>query len=70
MSRGAGREQEATVDQLAILNAFTPSLYDNITLSYTGSNLTGVAFKLATVTVSTLTLGYDGSNQLITVVKS
>jgi hypothetical protein len=57
-------------DELKVINSFVPTLYDNIVLSYTGSNLTGVVFKLAAVTVSTLTLGYNGGDQLITVVKS
>jgi hypothetical protein len=63
-------KQDITNNHLATLNAFTPSLYDNVTLSYTGTNLTGVVFKLVAVTVSTLTLSYDGSNQLIAVVKN
>lgn len=44
--------------------------YDNIALSYTGSNLTGVAYKLGATTVATLVLAYDGSNNLISVTKS
>lgn len=35
--------------------------YDEIALSYTGTNLTGVVYKLAGVTVATLTLAYAGS---------
>jgi hypothetical protein len=43
--------------------------HDEIVLSYTGTNLTGVVYKLATVTVATLTLGYTGDN-LTSVVRS
>jgi hypothetical protein len=43
--------------------------HDEIVLSYTGANLTGVVYKLATVTVATLTLSYTGDN-LTGVVKS
>ena len=43
--------------------------YDEIALSYTGSNLTGVVYKLNSVTVVTLTLGYSGST-LTSVVRS
>lgn len=43
--------------------------YDEIALSYTGSDLTGVVYKLGGVTVATLTLGYTGTN-LTSVVRS
>lgn len=47
--------------------------HDFISLSYTGSNLTGVVYKFGGsggLTVATLTLAYDGSNNLISVTKS
>lgn len=47
-------------------------LHDYVSLSYTGSNLTGVTFKVGGSggsTVATLTLTYDGSNNLLTVTK-
>ena len=47
--------------------------HDYIDLSYTGSNLTGVVYKdggSGGTTVATLTLAYDGSNNLISVTKS
>lgn len=47
--------------------------HDYIDLSYTGSNLTGVVYKTGGsggTTVATLTLAYDGSNNLISVAKS
>jgi hypothetical protein len=43
--------------------------HDEIALSYTGTNLTGVVYKLSGVTVATLTLGYTGDN-LTSVVRS
>ncbi len=43
--------------------------YDEIALSYTGSDLTGVVYKLGGVTVATLTLAYTGTN-LTSVVRS
>lgn len=58
---------------LQTLNSLIPSVYDYIDLSYTGSNLTTAVFKsggsIGTV-VSTLTLTYDGSGNLLTVTKS
>lgn len=36
--------------------------YDQITLSYTGTDLTGVVYRLVGVTVATLTLGYTSGN--------
>jgi hypothetical protein len=50
-----------------------PEKYDYISLSYTGSNLTGVVYKSGGsggTTVATLTLGYDGSNNLTSVTRS
>lgn len=43
--------------------------YDEIALSYTGTDLTGVLYKLGGVTVATLTLGYT-SGKLTSVVRS
>lgn len=47
--------------------------HDYIDLSYTGSNLTGVVYKTGGsggTTVATLTLAYDGNNNLTSVIKS
>lgn len=47
--------------------------HDYVSLSYTGSNLTGVVYKdggSGGTTVATLTLVYDGSNNLTSVTKS
>jgi hypothetical protein len=52
-----------------IVSGIVNQPHDEIALSYTGTNLTGVVYKLAGVTVSTLTLGYSGTN-LISVVRS
>lgn len=38
--------------------SLAPSLYDTINLTYTGSDLTGVVYKLGATTISTLTLTY------------
>ena len=40
------------------LNELMPARFDEINLSYTGDDVTGVVYKLATVTVATLTLTY------------
>jgi hypothetical protein len=47
--------------------------HDYIGNTYTGSNLTGVVFKrggASGTTVATLTLAYDGSNNLTSVTRS
>ena len=47
--------------------------YDYISLSYTGSNLTTVTYKTGGATgttVATLTLTYDGANNLTSVARS
>lgn len=36
--------------------------YDQINLSYTGTDLTGVVYRLSGVIVATLTLGYTSGN--------
>jgi hypothetical protein len=61
----------STAANQATANAFlggiaglTPAAYDYISLSYTGSNLTGVVFKSGGsggTTIATLTLAYSGS---------
>ncbi len=52
-----------------INSVLTPAQFDTIELGYTGSDLTTVVYKLATVVVATLTLTYaDG--KLSTVVRS
>lgn len=47
--------------------------HDYISCSYTGSNLTQVVYKTGGsggTTVTTLTLAYDGSNNLVSITKS
>lgn len=52
-----------------IVSGIANQPHDEIALSYTGTNLTGVVYKLGGATVATLTLGYTGS-QLTSVVRS
>jgi len=51
--------EKAALDVL--LAGAGPSNYDDIVLTYTGSNLTTVVYKLNAVTLTTLTLTYTGS---------
>lgn len=47
--------------------------HDYIALTYTGSNLTGVTYKIggsSGTTVATLVLTYDGNDNLLTVTRS
>ena len=58
---------------LPVVTGLEIPAHDYIALSYTGSNLTGVVYKdggAGGTTVATLTLAYDGSNNLISVTKS
>ena len=69
MSDGQGTYAPAVIS----FQPLSPAEYDYISLSYTGSNLTGVVYKLGGsggTTVATLTLGYDGSNNLTSVTRS
>jgi len=66
-------KQDEVIDELEVINSLVPTKYDYISLSYTGSNLTGVVFKIggsAGSTASTLTLAYDGSDNLTSVTKT
>lgn len=69
MSDGQGMYAPAVIS----FQPLSPAEYDYISLSYTGSNLTGVVYKLggaSGTTVATLALTYDGSNNLLTVTRS
>ena len=44
--------------------------HNRVSLAYSGSNLVGVAYSFNNVGVATLTLSYDGNNNLISVVRS
>jgi len=59
----------ATEETLQSVAGMAIPKHDEIVLSYTGSDLTGVVYKLDTVTVATLTLSYVGGN-LTGVIKS
>jgi len=63
----------ATEETLEGLAGFVNEAYDYISLSYTGTNLTGVVYKeggSGGTTVSTLTLAYNGTDDLISVTKT
>jgi hypothetical protein len=63
----------ATEETLAKLLGFSIPAYDYISMSYTGDNLTGVVYKIGGsdgTTVATLTLAYDGSDNLTSVTKT
>lgn len=62
--------QHVNVDNLVGLNV--PE-HDYISLGYTGSNLTSVIYKLGGsggATVATLSLAYDGSNNLTSITRT
>lgn len=51
------------------LSALVPTVYNEIALTYSGSNITQVVYKQFGSVVATLTLGYTGDN-LTSVVRS
>jgi len=71
-----GAATEATLSTLQttvtarLAGSLTPVAYDQVVQAYVGATtrLATVVFKLATVTVRTLTFTYDGSDRLINVV--
>lgn len=59
--------------ELQKINSLVPASYDHIGLSYTGSNLTQAVYRTGGASgtiVSTITLAYDGSDNLISVTKT
>jgi hypothetical protein len=47
--------------------------HDHISMAYTGANVTSVVYRsggASGLIVTTLTLAYDGNNNLLTIVKS
>jgi len=55
--------EPVTVDgAVTAFSSLVPVAYNEISLSYTGANLTGVIYKQSGSTVATLTLGYNGDN--------
>ena len=66
-------EEYAVAGSVNVLAGLSVPEHDYISLSYTGANLTGVVYKTGGsggTTVATLVLGYDGSDNLISVTKS
>jgi len=64
--------QDTIISNLQTINSLVPSVYDFISLGYTGSNLTSVIFKSGGsggTTISTLTLAYSGSD-LVSITKT
>lgn len=60
-------------EEVFALNGLKIPNHDYFSLSYTGSNLTGVVYKTggsSGTTVATLTLAYDGSSNLTSVTRS
>ena len=58
---------------LAVTEGLSIPKYDYVSLSYSGTNLTGVVYKTGGAggtTVATVALTYDGSNNLTSVTKS
>lgn len=66
---GASTSANQATALTRLSGSLVPTAYDEIVLSYTGSNITTAVYKLATVTVKTLTLSYTGA-QLDSVVAS
>ena len=69
MSDGQGTYAPAVV----AFQPLSPAEYDHIAMSYTGSNLTEVVYKIGGASgtvVATLTLGYNGSGNLTSVTRS
>jgi hypothetical protein len=65
-------KQDDIIGELKVMNSLVPDTYDYIDLSYTDGNLTQVTFKSGGSdgsVISILSLGYDDSDNLISVEK-
>ena len=68
---GAGltdTQLRATAVPVAVQGLGIPA-HTNLTLAYTGGNLTTVVYKNGATTVATVTLTYDGSSNIASVTK-
>ncbi len=75
VATSANQSTEINLLTTRLSGSLVPTAYDEIDLTYVPSGngagqIATVLYKLATVLVATLTLSYDGSNNLISVVKS
>jgi len=72
MIHSIGNSPISKDNPLAVMDfsSLIPARYDSMELSYTGSNLTSVIYKSDGLTITTLTLSYDGSDNLIKVERS
>jgi len=52
----------AGTSSVVVANQLVPAAFDQIDMTYTGANVTGVVYRLAGVVVATLTLTYTGDN--------
>lgn len=72
-SLATSAKQDTVINRLDSLVGLDIPEHDYISLGYTGSNLTSVIYKIGGsggTTVATLTLAYDGSDNLISVTKT
>ena len=62
----------AAIGTVRVTNQLVPVNFDELVISYVGAttDISSVVYKLASATVATVTLSYDGSNRLIGVVRS
>ena len=60
------------IGTVRVTNQLIPVNFDELVVSYVGAttDISTVVYKLATATVATVTLSYDGSNRLTGVVRS
>ncbi len=61
---------DSSGNQVSLASGWVPNTFDSISIMYSGGNISTVFYKKVGVIVATLTLGYDGSNNLISITKS
>lgn len=71
----AFEDSNAALKVRAIAGGLVPEVYDELALTYVAAGpgtgeIATVVYKLLGSTIATLTLGYDGSNRLNSVVRS
>jgi hypothetical protein len=57
-------------DPIPVVSGLEIPKHNQVSLAYSGTNLVGVAYSFNNVGVATLTLSYDGNNNLVFVSRS
>ncbi len=66
LDNGAGKLNVSGI----LVNSLVPVAFDEMLLTYSGDNIATVVYKQSSATVATLTLTYDGSDNITRIVRT